>query len=166
VRGEDNMAHELQERRMSVAFRGEIGEDYIDGHVAVDAIVSELVSHDPPCGISNQDIDPVGALCYLVGHGFDSGPVGHVALEPGDLLCSFLSHLLADGFQGILDDLFGHGEDIDMFDVLFEKGMGASIADSYTGSALSWDLDSRDNHLVSLQLRQLPCRSGRGPPRD
>lgn len=133
---------------MSVAFRGEIGEDYIDGHVAVDAIVSELVSHDPPCGISNQDIDPVGALCDLVGHGFDSGPVGHVALEPGDFLCSFLSHLLADGFQGILDDLFGHREDIDMFDVLFEKGMGASIADSYTGSALSWDLDSR---------KQSPC---------
>ena len=119
--------------------------------MAVDAIVTELVRHDSPSGISNQDVDLIGALCDFVGRSFDCMPVGHVALEPSDAFCSFFSHLFADGFERILDDILGHGNDVKALDILFEKSMGASIANSYTGSDFTGTWSERQ-YLVSLQL--------------
>ena len=98
--------------------------------MAVHTIVGELISHDPPSGIANQNVNPVGALYNFVSRCFDRMPVGEVTLQPGDLLRCVLTHFLADSFQGIIHHVLGHGEDVDMLDVLFEKCMGASIADA------------------------------------
>jgi hypothetical protein len=102
--------------------------------MAVHTIVRELVSHDPPSGIANQYVNPIGALYNFVSRCFDRMPVGEVTLQPGDLLRCVLTHFLADGFQGIIHHVLGHGEDVDMLDVLFKKSMGASIADACVAS--------------------------------
>ena len=103
----------------------------VDGHVAIDAVLGELVGHDAAAGVVDEDVDAVGSLGDLVGDFFDFGPVAHVALEPGDFLSNLGAHLFRDDFFVVVDDFLREGENVDVLDVLAEHGVDAAPADTF-----------------------------------
>ena len=98
--------------------------------MAVDTVIRQLVGHDSPCCIVEQDVQSVGRVADLLGHSRDRGPVRQVAVDPLCLVCLVLSQFLSYRLLCSLYDLLGQREDIDLLDVVLEKGVACSIADA------------------------------------
>ena len=100
----------------------------VDGHVAVDAVVGELVGHDASCRVVDQDVEAVGRGGDLVGDVHDASPVGEVELQPDHLFRGRFAELGGHGFGGAVDDFFRGGEDVDFGDAFAEEGVRAAVA--------------------------------------
>ena len=96
--------------------------------MAVYTKVCELVCHNPSCGIVNQDVESIGLFLDNVCSFDHLTPFAEIALEPDYLLGNFFAHLFFDCVKGIVNDLFGKGEDEYFADVVGEEGVGAAIA--------------------------------------
>lgn len=84
----------------------------VERHVTVHArVFGPLVRHDAPGGVEDQDIDPIRLRADLLRRLRHRFPVGHVALQPGDLIGGGLAQLLPDVGDGAVHGLLGHGED-------------------------------------------------------
>jgi len=121
-------------------------------YMAVDAIVCELVCHDPSCGIIDEYIEPISAL----GDGFccfcDFLPVGEVAFQPGHFLCGRFAHFFCDRFDGAIHHVFGDGENKKLFDAVGEEGMCAAVANSFRATGHHRHFAAKIGDLIEGEL--------------
>ena len=137
VRGQDNVAEMIQ------------------SHVSIDAVVSELVRHDAPASIVDEDIQAVRRVLDLVGDFADFLPVTEVAVLPDGLVSRSLAEVLGYGLLGALDHILGHRKDEELADVVLEQRVGDSVSNTFTSP--------RDyRHLARLVGRLLQTELVRG----
>ena len=105
----------------------------VDGHVAVDAVVGQLVGHDASSGVVDEDVEAVRRFGDFVGDLDRALPVREVELEPDHLLGRGFAELFRHHFFGPVDDFFGRGEDVDFGDAFAEESVRAAIALGYNG---------------------------------
>lgn len=82
--------------------------DVVYCHVAVDAVVGQLVGHDATGGIVHQDVDAVGRFLDVLGNVLHLGQVGEITLDPFRLVGGFSAEVFGDGLFGALDYFLGN----------------------------------------------------------
>ena len=118
--------------------------------MTVDAIVGQLVGHDPTCSVVDQNVQPIGTTCNLIGCFQGLLPVREITLQPYDLLCSFVSQFLSNSRDGTIDHILGNGEDEKFFNALRKHRVRAAVSYAFGASSdhghfslEGWDLLQR-----------------------
>ena len=86
--------------------------------MAIDPVVCQLVCHDSPRGVVDQDVQPVCLFLDDVGGLDDLAPVAQVALKPDYFLGCCFAHFFSNCVERIVDDIFGEGEDEELCDIM------------------------------------------------
>ena len=74
--------------------------------MTVDPVIGQLVCHDTPASVVDQDIDPIRTACDLVRCLLHFLPVCKVAFQPSNLLRCVLAHFFLDGIDRAIDHFF------------------------------------------------------------
>jgi len=99
-------------------------------HMAVYAVIGELIGHNSASGIIEQDIDAIGVICDLLRYCRNGFPVCEIAVDPLGAICFVLSQLLCYGLQSSIYDFLREREDVELLDVIVQQGIGEAIADA------------------------------------
>ena len=144
--------------------------NHVESHMAVDAVIGQLICHDTTGSVADQDVNTVSFGGNLVRRGLDFQPIRDIAWQPGDFLRRFLPHLLADGLEGIIDHFSVHRHDKDMLDVLRQHRVSATVADALRATSdhshfagQIWDLlESKAVLLIGKAMGLAPKVLGNG----
>ena len=131
--------------------------------MTVDTVVCDLICHDTPSSIVDQDINSVSAASDHVCRLFRLLPVREITLQPCDFLSSFRSHLFFNSLQRVVDYLLGHRQNEKLLKAMREKGVSAAIADAFRSTRDDCNLSLQVGSLVKVELLVLR-NQGMGSP--
>jgi len=112
--------------------------------MAVDAVASQLVGHDPSPRIVDQNINSISALSDLVCHLRDLMPIWQIAMQPGHPVCYFLSHLLFDSVSRAINHLLSRWKNEELLHALGQHCMRTAIANALRATG--------DNSYFALEV--------------
>lgn len=97
----------------------------------VNPVIGQLICHDTPASVVDQDVDPIGTARDLVRCLLHFLPVCKVAFQPSNLLRRLLSHLFLDGIDRTIDHFFGTGEDEEFLEAVGEKCVAGTVTNPF-----------------------------------
>lgn len=99
----------LQQREEVPDQRGML--EVVQRDVAIDAVLVQRPRHDPPPRIVDENIQPLRLVHDRLRHLRHLLPLAQIALQPSNLLGSFLAHLLPDPIDAVLRFVLAARED-------------------------------------------------------
>lgn len=124
----------------------------VHSHVPVDAVLSELIGHDTPSGVVDQDIQAISRILDLLSHILHLLPIAQVTVQPLGLVSSSLTHFFGNRRLGAINHFFGGGQDEDVGDVVLQKGVGDAVADTLTAAGDDGDFSREIRDIVEGEL--------------
>lgn len=126
-------------------------------HVSIDAVVCELIGHDSAASVVDENIQTIGRVLDLLGGFLGLGPVTQVTLDPDGAVGYFLAKFLGERLVGVVDNVFGHGEDVQLFDIMTEQNVGDAVANTLAATGhnsdlafQAWDIVKREPSCTEL----------------
>ena len=125
-------------------------EEY-ETDMTVDPIVCQLVCHNPPRCVVDQDVNPIRTACDFICCLLYFLPVRKIALQPCNLLGYLLAHFFVDGIDRAVDHFFGYREDEEFLDAMGKERVAGAIPNTFRATSDDGDFAFEIGRIVKIE---------------